>query len=116
MTDRVEMGFSKDYTRVILFNYENGSDGYIHELEPMSGTEITRRRFQYMDYEEREAMFEKLVAVYFDLFPTFSHAASIESPDGEFVLVGNRAFGSIALRSNRTNSVIREFRFASDVE
>ena len=119
MVDRVSVSFSKDYSKVIIFNYKAGSeptDVYFYEIEPKTGNEISKRNLRDMEWKSIADLFAEFTAVQIDYFKYISGLVRIESPDKKYLLEGNKTYGNFVLMTIIGNKAIRKFRFASDIE
>jgi hypothetical protein len=121
---RMDVGFSKDYARALIFNYEAGSgrtDLVITEVVCNTGQELYPTVLKKIKWDDVNRLYKKYTVTPICYFPTEIADKPLEmrrihSPDKRYLLVGNHSLGNFRLIKTDGNRTIREFRFASGIE
>ncbi len=118
MTDRVMTGFSKDYSKIILFNFKGGSDQInvvMHEIDRNTGKELRKKSLGELPSDQIDPEFAKITSTNVDLFP--DHRVDVvKCPNNKYFFEGNKTFGNYTLKSISDNREIKKFRFDSGIE
>lgn len=115
LKDRVGTKFSKDCSKVLIYNYKAGLELTpltIYKIDVKTGKRLSKRTYKGITFEEARSYTEIKTAQsanddYWD---------TIYSPNKEFYLTGSIAYGNFSLNRTRNNEVIRHFWFHSDIE
>lgn len=114
LKDRVGTKFSKDCSKVWIYNYKAGLELTpltIYEIDVKTGKRLSKKKHKGVTFEEARS--------YTEIKPERAHdhfLYTVYSPNKEFYLTGSIAYGNFSLKRTRNDEVVRDFWFHSDIE